>query len=56
MGCSLHAPQSAQGPASFVTLQAEYSLVTRDLEREHVPLCRAQGLGILPWSPPREAS
>ncbi|HEX3777980.1 MAG TPA: aldo/keto reductase [Polyangiaceae bacterium] len=37
--------------SSFVTLQAQYSLVTRDLEREHVPLCRAQGLGILPWSP-----
>jgi aryl-alcohol dehydrogenase-like predicted oxidoreductase len=35
----------------FVTLQAQYSLVTRELEREHVPLCRAQGLGILPWSP-----
>ncbi|HEY4103035.1 MAG TPA: aldo/keto reductase [Polyangiaceae bacterium] len=37
--------------ASFVTLQAQYSLVTRELEREHVPLCRTQGLGILPWSP-----
>jgi aryl-alcohol dehydrogenase-like predicted oxidoreductase len=35
----------------FVTLQAEYSLVARDLEREHVPLCRDTGLGILPWSP-----
>jgi len=37
--------------ASFVTLQAQYSLVARELEREHVPLCRSQGLGILPWSP-----
>jgi aryl-alcohol dehydrogenase-like predicted oxidoreductase len=37
--------------SAFVTLQAQYSLVSRDLEREHVPLCRAQGLGILPWSP-----
>ena len=35
----------------FVTLQAQYSLVVRDLEREHVPLCRDEGLGILPWSP-----
>jgi aryl-alcohol dehydrogenase-like predicted oxidoreductase len=35
----------------FVTLQAQYSLVTRDIEREHVPLCRTEGLGILPWSP-----
>ena len=37
--------------ARFVSLQAQYSLVVRDLEREHVPLCRAHGLGILPWSP-----
>lgn len=37
--------------ASFVTLQAEYSLVARDIEREHAPLCREMGLGILPWSP-----
>ncbi len=35
----------------YVTLQAQYSLLVRDLEREHVPLCRDQGLGILPWSP-----
>ncbi len=35
----------------WVTLQAQYSLVVRDIEREHVPLCRETGLGILPWSP-----
>ncbi|MFL6550219.1 MAG: aldo/keto reductase [Povalibacter sp.] len=35
----------------FVTLQAQYSLATRTLEREHVPLCNKFGLGILPWSP-----
>ncbi len=35
----------------FVTLQAQYSLLVRDLEREHVPLCEHNGLGILPWSP-----
>jgi aryl-alcohol dehydrogenase-like predicted oxidoreductase len=34
-----------------VALQAQYSLVVRDLEREHVPLCEQFGLGILPWSP-----
>ena len=37
--------------ARFVTLQAQYSLASRDLEREHVPLCTKFGLGILPWSP-----
>jgi aryl-alcohol dehydrogenase-like predicted oxidoreductase len=39
------------GKERFVTLQAQYSLVTRELEREHVPLCKQWGLGILPWSP-----
>lgn len=37
--------------AAFATLQAQYSLLVRDVEREHVPLCREEGLGILPWSP-----
>ncbi len=35
----------------FVSLQAQYNLVVRDLEREHLPLCQTQGLGLLPWSP-----
>lgn len=35
----------------FVTLQAYYSLVARDLENELVPLALDQKLGILPWSP-----
>jgi aryl-alcohol dehydrogenase-like predicted oxidoreductase len=37
--------------ASFVSLQMQYSLLVRDIEREHVPVCREEGLGILPWSP-----
>jgi aryl-alcohol dehydrogenase-like predicted oxidoreductase len=35
----------------FVTLQAYYSLMARELELELVPLCQDQKLGILPWSP-----
>ncbi|MFY0565627.1 aldo/keto reductase [Archangium lansingense] len=35
----------------FVALQAQYSLVVRELEREHVSVCEQYGLGILPWSP-----
>jgi len=35
----------------FVTLQAFYSLIARDLENELIPLCLDQKLGILPWSP-----
>lgn len=35
----------------FVTLQAQYNLLVRDLEREHVPVCSKYEVGILPWSP-----
>ena len=35
----------------FATLQAEYSLATRTLEREHVPYLLQSGIGLLPWSP-----
>ena len=37
--------------SSFVALQMQYSLVSRELEREHVPLCKKFGVGLLPWSP-----
>ncbi len=43
---------SAQkGWAGFVSLQAYYSLVGRDLEHELLPLCREEGVGVMPWSP-----
>lgn len=35
----------------FVSLQAHYSLLARDVEYELVPLCEDQGLGVTPWSP-----
>lgn len=35
----------------FVAFQAQYSLLVRDIEREHVPVCRQFGMGVLPWSP-----
>lgn len=35
----------------FTSLQPEYSLITRDIERELLPLCRSEGLAVLPWSP-----
>jgi aryl-alcohol dehydrogenase-like predicted oxidoreductase len=40
-----------RGLNRYATLQAQYSLASRALEREHVPLCAKFGLGILPWSP-----
>ena len=39
------------GLERFIAFQAQYSLVCRDIEREHVPACRDYGLGIIPWSP-----
>ena len=41
----------AKGWAKFVSLQAYYSLVGRDLEHELLPLCREEHLAVLPWSP-----
>jgi 1-deoxyxylulose-5-phosphate synthase len=35
----------------FVTMQNHYNLVYREEEREMIPLCRAEGVGIIPWSP-----
>ncbi|HEY2174499.1 MAG TPA: aldo/keto reductase [Mycobacteriales bacterium] len=34
-----------------VTLQPQYSLLTREIEWEIVPACLSEGLGLLPWSP-----
>ena len=39
------------GLACFVTMQNHYNLVYREEEREMIPLCRDQGIGLLPWSP-----
>jgi aryl-alcohol dehydrogenase-like predicted oxidoreductase len=39
------------GLTRFVTMQNHYNLVYREEEREMVPLCRAEGVGLLPWSP-----
>lgn len=35
----------------FVTMQNFYNLVYREEEREMIPLCRAEGVGVIPWSP-----
>ena len=37
--------------APILSLQAYYTLVGRDLEREVVPMLRAEGLGLMVWSP-----
>jgi 1-deoxyxylulose-5-phosphate synthase len=39
------------GLARFVTMQNHYNLVYREEEREMIPLCRAEKVGLIPWSP-----
>jgi aryl-alcohol dehydrogenase (NADP+) len=35
----------------FVTMQNHYNIIYREEEREMLPLCRAEGIGVIPWSP-----
>ena len=57
---SMWAWQFAQGPARspsehgwtrFVSMQNHYNLLNREEEREMLPLCADQGIGVIPWSP-----
>jgi len=43
--------QRQLGVARFVMMQNHYNLVYREEEREMIPLCRAEGVGLIPWSP-----
>jgi aryl-alcohol dehydrogenase-like predicted oxidoreductase len=40
-----------RGWTRFVTMQNHYNLIYREEEREMVPLCLDEGIGLLPWSP-----
>jgi len=41
----------AHGWSKFVSMQNHYNLIYREEEREMIPLCREQGVGLIPWSP-----
>ena len=43
--------QQHNGLARFVTMQNHYNLVYREEEREMIPLCISEKVGITPWSP-----
>ena len=45
------ATQQQHGWTRFVTMQNHYNLVYREEEREMIPLCQAEGVGVIPWSP-----
>jgi 1-deoxyxylulose-5-phosphate synthase len=56
---SMHAFQFAKmlaasdrhGLSRFVSMQNHYNLIYREEEREMLPLCREEGIGVIPWSP-----
>ncbi|HEV2842707.1 MAG TPA: aldo/keto reductase [Chthoniobacterales bacterium] len=41
----------ANGWTRFVAMQNHYNLIYREEEREMIPLCLEEGIGVLPWSP-----
>ncbi|MFO1017742.1 MAG: aldo/keto reductase [Hyphomonadaceae bacterium] len=43
--------QDANGWSRFVSMQNYLNLLYREEEREMLPLCRDQGIGVIPWSP-----
>jgi aryl-alcohol dehydrogenase-like predicted oxidoreductase len=45
-----HTAQVAGG-TRFTAMQNHYNLVYREEEREMIPLCQDQGIGVIPWSP-----
>jgi aryl-alcohol dehydrogenase (NADP+) len=46
----LHAA-GERGWSRFATMQNHYNLLYREEEREMIPLCRDEGIGLIPWSP-----
>ncbi len=46
----LHAAER-HGYSRFITMQNHYNLVYREEEREMIPLCLEEGIGLIPWSP-----
>lgn len=56
---SMHAYQFAKslftselrGWTRFISMQNHYNLLYREEEREMLPLCQAEGIGVIPWSP-----
>jgi len=45
------ASSERHGWTRFVSMQNHYNLIDRETEREMMPLCRAEGIGVIPWSP-----
>ncbi|NTG90800.1 aldo/keto reductase [Agrobacterium rhizogenes] len=42
---------AANGFSRFISVQPHYNLLNREEEREMLPMCRSEGIGVIPWSP-----
>jgi len=47
----MRATSAQRGWPKFISMQNHYNLIYREEEREMIPLCRAEGVGIIPYSP-----
>ena len=50
-GARAVARRSGDGWARFISMQNHYNLLYREEEREMIPLCLHEGVGLVPWSP-----
>jgi 1-deoxyxylulose-5-phosphate synthase len=46
-----HGISNRLGLARFVSVQPQYSLLVRSIEKELLPFCRSEGVGVMPYSP-----
>jgi aryl-alcohol dehydrogenase-like predicted oxidoreductase len=49
--CKAQHVATQAGGARFVSVQPHYNLLNREEEREMIPMCLSEGIGVLPWSP-----
>lgn len=40
-----------QNMVRFISIQPQYSLINREMDREIIPLCKEENVGIIPWAP-----
>ncbi|WP_026560305.1 aldo/keto reductase [Bacillus sp. J37] len=40
-----------QNMVRFISIQPQYSLINREMDREILPLCKEENVGIIPWAP-----
>jgi aryl-alcohol dehydrogenase-like predicted oxidoreductase len=49
--CKAQQVATQNGWTRFVSVQPHYNLINREEEREMIPMCLSEGIGVLPWSP-----